>query len=381
MNPIIIIGAGLAGYTVAREIRKLDKQLPLMVIAADTGNFYSKPMLSNAFMSNKSAEDLVIKSADRMRADLDCEILTESQVTAISATAHTVSIGARKFSYSKLVLALGADPIQLMLNGKPAPNNISVNDLADYSHFRRRILGKKTITILGAGLIGCEFANDLCNGGYEVNVVDFCDTPIRRFLPPECGKALQTALAGIGVTWRLGAGIDSISETGTGARVLLKNGIEVSADAVLSAVGLRPRVGLAGSAGIQVGQGIMTDRYLRTSASDVYALGDCAEINGLVMPFVLPIMQAARALAATLAGSKTQVKYPPMPIVVKTPGCPVVVAPPPPAMVGNWRVTGEGADLKAIFQDVDGAIQGFALVGKTVAEKNEMIKQMPMLLS
>jgi rubredoxin-NAD+ reductase len=381
MNPIVIVGAGLAGYTVAREIRKLDKWLPIMVVAADAGDFYSKPMLSNALTAGKSVEELVIKSADQMRTDLDCEVLTESEVTAISPTEHTLTVGARNFRYSSLVLALGADPIQLVLNGNPAPKNLPVNDLADYRSFRHRILGKERITILGAGLIGCEFANDLCNGGYQVNVIDFCDGPIRRFLPLECSKALQAALAGVGVQWHLGSGVDRISEAAGSVRVLLKNGTEVASDALLSAVGLRPRTGLARAAGIEVGQGIITDRYLRTSAPDVYALGDCAEISGLIMPFVLPIMHAARALAATLAGLETQVNYPPMPIVVKTPACSVVVAPAPPAVVGNWHISGNGAEVRAVCRDTEGIIRGFALVGGAVTEKNAIVKQMPMLLS
>ena len=102
----------------------------------------------------------------------------------------------------------------------------------------------------------------------------------------------------------------------------------LSVDAVLSSVGLRPRTGLAERAGIAVKRGIVVDRYLATNAPDVYALGDCAEVEGLVLPFVMPIMHAARALAKTLCGEPTRLTYPAMPIVVKTTAYPVVVAPP-----------------------------------------------------
>ena len=96
---------------------------------------------------------------------------------------------------------------------------------------------------------------------------------------------------------------------------------------MLSAVGVRPRTQLAADAGIECGRGVKTDKFLRTNVDNVYAIGDCAEVECHVLVYVAPLMAAARALAATLTGTPTEVAYPAMPVTIKTPACPVCVSP------------------------------------------------------
>jgi rubredoxin-NAD+ reductase len=115
---------------------------------------------------------------------------------------------------------------------------------------------------------------------------------------------------------------------------------------------------------------------LKTSADDVYALGDCIEIGGRLLPFILPIAHAARALAPTLAGTPTPVHFPAMPVQVKTPVCPVIVCPPPPGE-GSWSVSGVAPDLEAVFNDTAGRPQGFALTGAATARRGALTAMMP----
>lgn len=380
MAPIVIIGSGLAGYTLAREFRKLDKETPLVIVTADDGRFYSKPMLSNALASGKSPDALATHDAAQMQTQLNAEIHTYATVDAINTEQHTVSVKGETIQYSKLVLALGAGVIRPPLQGNAANEILTVNDLADYARFRDAISGVRRIAIIGGGLIGCEFANDLRIGGYEVEVIHPGSHPLDSMLPAEAGEAVRQALEAQGVVWQLNKKAEGVGRIGQDLHISLSDGSEVVADVVLSAIGLRPNIALAQSAGMQVNRGIVVNRMLESSAPDVYALGDCAEVDGKVLLYVMPLMNAARALAKTLSGSPTEVAYPAMPVAVKTPACPVAVCPAPAGSDGKWQVTCDENGVSALFYGAENKLLGFALTGKTTAQKNALAQQLPVML-
>lgn len=380
MSGILILGTGLAGYTLAREFRKLDTATPLHLLTADEGSFYSKPVISNALAQKKSAAQLALNTAEQMAGQLKAVITAHTQATSIDPSAHTVVTSTGIHGYDQLVLALGAEPIRLEIAGDGASDVLSINNLADYARFRERLAGRQRVAILGAGLIGCEFANDLRSAGIEVDVIDPGTTLLIRFLPALSGRFLQNALEKSGVRFHLGTTARSITRQNQGLRLALANGTSIEADLVLSAVGLRPNIRLPAAAGIRIARGIITDRYLATNIPDIHALGDCAEVEGLNLPFVMPIMQAARALARTLSGTLTAVQYPAMPVVVKTPACPTVLCPPPPDVEGTWDETNTGEGVRALFHDRTGALRGFALTGNATQAKQALIKDLPALL-
>jgi rubredoxin---NAD+ reductase len=376
MEPIVIIGSGLASYTLAREFRKLDREAPLVMLTADDGAFYSKPMLSNALAAGKVPGQLVNKPAEAMAQELFAKIVTRTQVQKIDREAKRVNHSRGETAYSTLVLALGADPIRLPLAGSGAQAVLSVNDLDDYARFRDRIDGRRRVAILGAGLIGCEFANDLAAAGYEVDVIDIAPQPLGRLLPQEAAAAMRDALERIGVRWHLGKATQAVEQSADGYSIRFSDGSSLETDAVLSAIGLAPRTGVARAAGIAVNRGIVVDRFLRTSDAAVYALGDCAEVEGAVLPYVLPIMHAARALASILAGREQPLRYPAMPIVVKTPALPTTVCPPQGGATGTWRSEIEPGGIAAHFVGEAERLLGFALLGTANSRKQALLKQM-----
>lgn len=376
MQPIIIVGSGLAGYTLLKEIRKRDASTPVTLVTADDGAFYSKPNLSNALTTGKSAAALASASAEKMAANLNATVLTRTRVESVDTQGQRIRTDSDELAYGKLVLALGADPIPHGLSGSGAEDVLAVNDLADYSMFRRAIAGKQRITVLGGGLIGCEFANDLAQGGFAVDVVHLGDWPLERLLPIEAGQRLAASLAAIGVTWHFGRTGRTVEKTTDGYAVTLDNGETLAADVVLSAIGLRPRTQLAQAAGIPVNRGIQTDRLLETGAVNVYAMGDCAEVEGLNLPYVQPLMVQARALAATLTGTPTPVVYPAMPVMIKTPVHPVAVLPPKIGAAGGWQVECGETGICALHLDASGRMQGFALTGSETGRRNTLVKAM-----
>lgn len=379
---VLILGAGLAGYGVARELRKLDKESRLVIVSRDAADSYSKPMLSNALSGHKTPASLVMKTCAQMADELDADIRPRTEVRAIDVAARRVELAdGSGIRWDALVLALGADPIRLPLDGDGAADVLSVNDLDDFARWNEHLVDARRVVLLGGGLIGCEFANDLLSRDVRPTVVDLADRPLGRLLPPEAAAFFQDQLEAAGVVFRLDARVTAVQKNDGCYRVRVADGSTLNADVVLSAVGLRPRTALAEAAGCRVARGIVTDRRLETSVPGVYAVGDCAEVDGLNLPFVMPILHQARALAATLTGTPTAVQYPVMPVLVKTPACPTVVCPPPAEAEGQWRVEGDGDGLAALFEGEDGQLLGFALVGKATARRQELAARVPRPLS
>jgi rubredoxin-NAD+ reductase len=270
------------------------------------------------------------------------------------------------------------------LEGDGLGHVYSVNNLEDYAVFRKAAEGKKNVIIIGGGLIGCEFANDLSVGWMHAEVVEPVGRVLASLIPERASEAVQNGLATLGVKFHFGHSVKAVWKTAQGVDVELSNGERLAGDIVLSAIGLRPHITLAQEAGLAVGRGIKTDRFLRTSDPHIYAVGDAAEVEGKVLLFVLPLMAAARAVAKTLAGTETAVQYPAMPVQVKTTACPVVVSPVAPGTAGSWEVEAEGNDVKAVFKSPEGQVLGFALTGAIAgsgAVKMELTKQLPPILA
>ncbi|MCF5653663.1 NAD(P)/FAD-dependent oxidoreductase [Pseudomonas poae] len=379
--PVVIIGTGLAGYNVAREFRKLDSDTPLLLITADDGRSYSKPMLSTGFGKNKEADGLSMAEPGAMAEQLKAEVRTHTRISGIDPGHKRLWIGEEAVAYRDLILAWGAETVRVPVEGDAAELIFPINDLEDYARFRAAAAGKRRVLVLGAGLIGCEFANDLILGGYEIDLVAPCEHVMPTLLHPAAAAAVQAGLEGLGARFHRGPVLNRLQRTAEGLEAHLSDGKVIPCDVVVSAIGLRPRVDLAAAAGLQINRGIMVDRHLKTSHANIYALGDCAEVEGLNLLYVMPLMTCARALAQTLVGNATAVSYGPMPVTVKTPVCPLVVSPPPRGTEGVWSVEGEGANIKALCRDTSGRLLGYALTGSAVMEKLALNKELPPLLA
>ncbi|QIC60425.1 FAD-dependent oxidoreductase [Acinetobacter schindleri] len=388
MHPIVIIGSGMAGYAVAREFRKLNPDHELVMICADDATNYAKPTLSNALVGKKAPENIALGDAAKMAAQLNMRIETHTWVKAIDATAHELTVvkdqSEQKQAYSKLVLAVGAQPIRLAIAGDGSDDIHVVNNLIDYKAFRTSLEKRedKRVVILGAGLIGCEFANDLQHTDHQVTVIDLAPQPLARLLPSHVADVFQQNLEETGINFVLGTTVEKVSKVENGNYlVTLANGQSVVADVVLSAVGLQPNASVAKESGVQIGRGILTNSQLETNLADIFAVGDCAEVNGTLLPYVMPIMQQARALAKTLNGETTAVHYPAMPVAVKTPAAPLTVLPAPANIDVTWDTEEFEDGMIAKATDTEGTLRGFVLLGATAAKQRLILtKQVPDLI-
>src|SRR3546814_1042239 len=305
---IVVVGSGLAGYGVLRELRKLAPDARLTLVTLDDGHFYSKPALSTALAKGKVADTLVTTPAAKMVAQLRLDLRAGREAEAIDAAGKVLLTTGGPIAYDVLVLALGADPVRPPIEGDAAHRAFAVNNLDQYRAFREGLPDGAQVLIMGGGLVGTEFANDLSATGYQPVVVDMLGHPLAQLVPAGVGEAIRAALEEKGVVWHLGRKVVAINTAGSGIRADLDDGSVIEADAVLSAVGLRPHTRLAGEAGLAIGRGIKVDATGRTSDPYIYAIGDFAEYQRGLAAYVTPIMAAARAIAPSALGTPTEIR-------------------------------------------------------------------------
>ncbi|MGP8306090.1 FAD-dependent oxidoreductase [Vibrio sp. YIC-376] len=365
-DPIVIIGSGHSGYQLASALRAQSANVPITVFTCDDGALYSKPALSNALAMGKNGDALQTESALEWERRLNIRVYAHTRVEHIDRTNSTLHTSIGQYRYSRLVLATGASPIEIPIEGDRS-FVVSVNDLVDYRHFRSQLQGKKRIAILGDGLIGCEFANDLIESGFEVSVIGLGQWPMERMIPQQLGESLQNALSERGVQWLLQDSIAKIEPmTDSSAQLHLTSGKKIAADLVLSAVGLKPNVSLAEQAGLDIGRGIKVNQFAQTSDENIYSLGDCVETEQGWQPYIAPINQMIPSLAKSLLGELTPITLTSTPVIVKTPILPLTIFPVAPNAQGQWYIEKQGEELTAAYYSLEGSMIGFALLGRKV---------------
>lgn len=376
---VVVIGSGLAGYGVLRELRKLAPDARLTLVTLDDGHFYSKPALSTAFAKGKVADTLVTTPAAKMTAQLKIDLRAGREAEAIDREGRVVLTTGGPIPYDRLILALGADPVRPAISGDAAHRALAVNNLDHYREFRENLPDGARVLVMGGGLVGTEFANDLVAAGYKPVVVDMLGHPLAQLVPAGVGDMVRAALEAQGVEWRLGRKVVAIDKADSprgrdkGFRVELDDRTVIEADAVLSAVGLRPHTRLAEEAGLEIGRGIKVDQTGQTSDPHIFAIGDCAEYPQGLAAYVTPIMAAARAIAASVLGTPTEIRFPPLSVQVKTTAYPIVLLPAPAGVEGVWKKAADDErGLKYLFHDSDGRVRGYVLTRDRCQERMEM---------
>lgn len=374
---IVVVGSGLAGFGVLRELRRLSPEARLTLVTLEAGHFYSKPALSTALAKGKTAETLVTSHAEKMIAQLKLDARIGREAESIDRTGKALCTTGGPIPYDALVLATGALPFRPPLEGNAAHRAISVNQLDHYDRFRKELPDGARVLIMGSGLVGTEFANDLVTTSYKPLVVDMLPLPLGQLVPLPVGEKVRDALAAAGVRWHLGRKIIAINyaEPGPGYVATLDDGTSITADLVLSAVGLRPNVALAKEAGLDVGIGIKVNEHGQTSDPHIYAIGDCAEYLHGPSAYVTPIMAAARGIAPSALGTPTEIRFPPLSVQVKTTLFPINLLPPSRATTGEWRVLEDDTDgLKYVFVDTDNIVRGYVLTQEKCEQRMDMDK-------
>lgn len=372
---IVIIGSGFAARQLVKNIRKQDASVSLTVIAADSMDEYNKPDLSHVISQNQRAEDLTRQTAGEFAELFNLRLFPYTWVTDIDAAAHVVKATEKTWQYDRLVLATGASAFVPPIEGRELI--ITLNSQQEYQASETGLRDAQRVMIVGGGLIGTELAMDFCRAGKSVTLVDHAASILSSLMPAEVSSRLQHHLTDMGVHLLLKSQLQSLSKTEGGIRAVLDRNRSVEVDAVIAATGLRPETALAHRAGAEIQRGVKVNSYLQTTQPDIYALGDCAEINGQVLPFLQPIQLSAMYLAKNLLGGSAPLKLPAMLIKVKTPELPLHLAGETQRQDLNWKITLEQQGMVAHGVDNDDQLRAFVVSEDRMKEAFALLKLLP----
>jgi rubredoxin---NAD+ reductase len=301
----VIIGAGRAGWQMAEALRARDAAMPITLVTSCNGDVYDKPMLSVAMARGMQPETLPKETGAAAAARLGIKLLAHTQAVRITPASRQLRTTHGTLRYRHLVLAHGARARTL----PQLPDALCwrINHLQAYAKFRAALgSSPQRVAVVGAGLIGCELANDLALAGHHVTLIDVAARPLAAALSAAQSQQLLAAWAGLSISFVGGVQVDGVTAVETGKQITTACGQQITVDHIVVAAGLHTPGKLAASAGLDFNHGIAVDAdTLATRVPGIHALGDCISINGEVSRYIEPIGRQARLLADRITGAVT----------------------------------------------------------------------------
>jgi 3-phenylpropionate/trans-cinnamate dioxygenase ferredoxin reductase subunit len=276
MAHIVIIGGGVAAGSAAETLRDEGYDGDVTIVTAEPHPPYQRPPLSKGYLVGEERSDAAILHPAEWYAEHDIDLKTSTQARAIDPSAHRVETSAGDLAYDSLLLATGASPRSLPIDGHELRGVHSLRTIDDSDSLAEQLRGGgKRLVLIGSGWIGMEVAASARTLGNDVTILERDPVPLAAAVGPRMGEVFRRLHLDHGVDLRTGVRVERIVGDGRAEGVVV-DGETVPADLVLIGVGAVPNTELASAAGLTVDNGILTDASLRTSASDIYAAGDVA---------------------------------------------------------------------------------------------------------
>ena len=270
---VVIVGAGAAGGAAAEMLRRDGYDGPVTMICADGFLPYDRPNLSKDYLAGSAPEEWIPLRSPEFYREHKISALTNTTVTAINPKTKQLTLaGDRSLGYGALLLAIGAEPVQLEIPGNDLPHVCYLRTLDDSRRIIENAKQAKRAVVIGASFIGLEVAWSLRERKLDVAVVGKGSLPLEKVLGREIGLLVRETHEANGVKFHLGRTPVAIQQR----HVQLDDGTKLDCDLVVVGVGVRPNTKLAEEAGIATENGVLVDEFLETNVPGIFAAGDIA---------------------------------------------------------------------------------------------------------
>ncbi|CAH6847433.1 NADH:flavorubredoxin reductase [Vibrio chagasii] len=322
-------------------------------------------------------------NAQQLAEQYNLVIKTKALVREIDIEQQCVHVGDDTIHYSKLVLATGATPFIPPAKGLKHDATITLNSLEEFEKHKAKIDNAHRVTVIGGGLIGVELAFDLQIAGKDVTIIEPASYLLSSLVPPFVSLELEQVLRKAGVTVETDSAVCRATYLEEDIRLQTTSSRLLRTDAVIAAAGLKPNTTLATQAGVTVNKGIVVDQTMKTSANNVYAIGDCAEIEGRIMAYLQPAILSANVLAKQLITSDDmpeeagiKLKLPHIITKVKTPSYPIQLAGRDLHTAQSWETRFDPKGIIAKGFNVDNQLVGFIVTGEHTKAAFSLLKEL-----
>lgn len=298
----LIIGNGVAGIEAALSIRKNDLEGDITVVTASPHHYYYRPKLIDYIAGETTIEKFTLYKEDfytKQRISIDLG------KTIVSIDTHAHKVAAKdglEYTYDRLLLATGADPSIPPIKGVSLSGVFSLRGIEDANAIMQYCSGIENLVVIGGGLLGLETAFAMNRFVKNITVIEYFEWLLPRQLDKTGGAILKNMLEKKGIRFALGESVAEIVGSDKVESIRLKSGKLFSADAVIISTGIRPKLDLPKSAGINVGRGIIVDDYMKTSADDVFAAGDSIEHDGCMYGIYPAAREQGKIAGLNMAG-------------------------------------------------------------------------------
>ncbi|CAM3408839.1 MULTISPECIES: nitrite reductase large subunit NirB [Saccharibacillus] len=302
---LIVIGNGMAGINTLEQILKLTDRFDITVFGSEPHPNYNRIMLSYVLEGSKKLEDIVLNDWSWYEEN-GIALHTNTTVTQIDTVGKTVltDTGLTQ-AYDKLLIATGSNSLMLPIPGSDREGVVGFRDIADCDRMLDAAKQYKKAAVIGGGLLGLEAAKGLVGLGMDVTVVHLMNDLMERQLDSQASAMLKTELERQGIKFAMGKSTAEMTGDHRVRKLVFTDGEELEAEFVVMAVGIRPNKQIGEVSGIDTNRGILVDDFMRTSAPDVYSVGECAEHRGVCYGLVAPLFEQGSVLAKHICGIDT----------------------------------------------------------------------------